>query len=104
MSTDHLADAPGRLAEHAGHFGILLARWEQRGTAVDAAAAVRAGHEAIGALDAMLRTLYTARGRLLRELHQDENETAARVDATLATQRAERAYAHTREAEGGEHP
>lgn len=79
-----LADAPGSLQEHAGHLGVLLAQWSYRSEARDQAAAIRAGGEAVGVIDIMLRELYDARARLVTERRQDQEQGAARADAMLA--------------------
>lgn len=82
-----LADAPGSLAEHAGHLGVLLAQWEYRNEARDGAAAIRAGGEAVAVMDRMLRELYDARAALVAERRRDADERVARVDAMLAAAR-----------------
>jgi hypothetical protein len=48
------------------------------------AAAVKGGHDAVKAIDALTRQLYTLRDQLVGELRQDEDLRAARVDAMLA--------------------
>ena len=48
------------------------------------AAAIKAGHAAIDAIDELTRQLYALRGQLLGELRQDSDIRAARVDAMLA--------------------
>ena len=53
------------------------------------AQAVRAGHEAIGAIDELTRQLCRLREQLVGELRQDEDLRAARVDAMLARRRHE---------------
>ncbi|MEV4511357.1 hypothetical protein AB0K00_20570 [Dactylosporangium sp. NPDC049525] len=67
-------------------------------------ARVRAGHDAITAIDTALRALYDARAALVTEIHADNVERAARVDELLARVRAERfghpdGFAYTREPE-----
>lgn len=54
------------------------------------AGAIKAGHEAIEAIDELARQLYALRDQLIIELRQDEDLRAARVDALLADLRAER--------------
>jgi hypothetical protein len=47
------------------------------------AAAIKAGHKAIKAIDELVRQLYALRSQLVGELRQDEDVRAARVDALL---------------------
>lgn len=56
----------------------------------DSAARVRAGHDAITAIDNAMRALYATREHLVTEIHNDNIERAARVDELLARVRAER--------------
>ena len=53
------------------------------------AAAIKAGHEAVEAIDELTRQLYRLREQLVGELRQDEDLRAARVDAMLARRREE---------------
>ncbi|MEU0560932.1 hypothetical protein [Dactylosporangium sp. NPDC006015] len=53
-------------------------------------ARVRAGHDALTAIDSALRALYDARAALVAEIRRDDVERAARVDELLAQVRAER--------------
>jgi hypothetical protein len=54
------------------------------------AAAIKAGHEAVEAIDELARQLYRLREQLVGELRQDEDLRADRVDAMLARLRQER--------------
>jgi len=54
------------------------------------AEAIRAGHEAIEAIDQLTRQLYMLREQLVGELRRDEDIRADRVDALLAELRAGR--------------
>lgn len=54
------------------------------------AQAVKAGHEAIDAIDRLTRQLYQLREQLAGELRQDSDIRAARADAMLARLRQER--------------
>jgi hypothetical protein len=47
------------------------------------AQAIKAGHEAIEAIDELTRQLYALRSQLIGELRQDEDVRTARVDALL---------------------
>ena len=55
------------------------------------AEAIKAGHEAIEAIDELIRQLHVLRSQLVGELRQDEDVHAARADAMLARLRQERA-------------
>jgi hypothetical protein len=54
------------------------------------AQAIKAGHEAIEAIDELTRQLYALREQLVGELRQDSDVRADRVDAMLARLRQER--------------
>ena len=54
------------------------------------AQAIKAGHEAIEAIDELTRQLYALREQLVSELRQNDDLTAERVDAMLARLREER--------------
>lgn len=56
----------------------------------DTSGRVRAGHDAITAIDTALRALYDARAALVTEIFADNVERAARVDELLAQVKAER--------------
>jgi hypothetical protein len=51
---------------------------------------VKAGHDAIEAIDELIRDLHKLRGQLVTELRADEDMRAARVDAMLTEARARR--------------
>jgi hypothetical protein len=51
------------------------------------AEAIRAGHQAIEAIDELTRKLYTLREQLVSELRQDSDIRGARLDAMLAERR-----------------
>lgn len=48
---------------------------------------VKAGHDAVTQIDEALKTLYAARGALVAQLRRDEDLSALRVDALLASRR-----------------
>lgn len=48
------------------------------------AGAIEGGHEAIKDIDALIRQLHELRGQLQRELREDEDLRAARIDKMLA--------------------
>jgi hypothetical protein len=54
------------------------------------AAAIKAGHQAVEAIDELARQLYRLREQLVGELRRDEDIRADRVDAMLARSRQER--------------
>ena len=54
------------------------------------AQAIKAGHEAIEAIDQLTRQLYALRSQLVDELRQDSDVRGARVDAMLARLQQER--------------
>ena len=83
-----LIDVRARLDDHVDMLGVSLAWWAGRDTARDKAAARRAANTAMAAVDAMLAELHRARARLVSEIRQADDATAARVDALLAQRRA----------------
>jgi hypothetical protein len=80
--TGPLEDIAGRLEDEAGLLGVMLGH---RDEARDKAAAARAGGTAVEVIDGMLGALHRARAVLVAEIRQDQDETAARVDAMLAS-------------------
>lgn len=52
--------------------------------------AIKAGHEAVEAIDELTRQLWRLREQLVGELREDSDIRAARVDAMLAERRQER--------------
>ena len=54
------------------------------------AEAVKAGHQAIKAIDDLIGQLHALRSQLVGELRQDEDLRAGHVDAMLARRRQER--------------
>jgi len=65
-----MSDLTASLRDRTGMLCAALMQWADLGTSRDEAAARRAGHNAIDAIDALLRDLYVLRGRLAREIHQ----------------------------------
>jgi hypothetical protein len=61
------------LHDQLGVLGVALAQWDEREAAANKAAARHAGAEAVNAIDAILRQLYLLRGRLVREIRQDDD-------------------------------
>jgi hypothetical protein len=79
-----LDDVAGALEDEADLLGISLAQWAYRDEAADRAAARRAANTAMDTIDGMLRRLHAARARLVTEIRQADDATAARVDELLA--------------------
>jgi hypothetical protein len=94
----------GGIEDAAGLLALRIAEWHDFGYATPpapdcklipplgerSAEAIRAGHGAIGAIDELIRDLYSLRGQLVSELRADEDARAVRVDAMLAKARARR--------------
>lgn len=70
------------LRDNAENLGVWIAIWEARRE--PDAHARRCAADAVDAIDAMLRDLYTIRQLLISEVQQADRATAARVDALLA--------------------
>jgi hypothetical protein len=76
-------------SQQVGVADAALTRWytqQDSGTGNS----VPAGTEAVAAIDAAMRSLWEARGRLTGDLRVEENARARRVDAMLAERRGER--------------
>lgn len=98
-------DIAAGLAELAGLINFRVGAWHDFGYATPpapeckaipplgerSAEAIRAGHLAIEAIDELTGKLDALRAQLARELRQDEDIRAVRVDAMLAGHRARRA-------------
>lgn len=85
------------LEELAGLIGVRVGAWnhfeypEKTPAAGEHSAdAVKAGHGAVEAIDALQRKLYRLREQLIGELRSDEDAHGVRVDAMLAEARARR--------------
>lgn len=74
-----MSDLMTSMGERTSVLGAALAQWADRGTAKDKAAARRAGHTAVDAIDALLRDLFVLRGRLVQELRQADDTLRHRV-------------------------
>jgi len=74
-----MSDLTASLRDHTGILCAALMQWADLGTSRDKAAARRAGHNAIDAIDALLRDLYVLRGRLAREIHQTDDAARSPV-------------------------
>jgi hypothetical protein len=79
------SQAAGRLENLAGVLGSALTRWAERDRDGGANAdQVRAGSEAMAAIDDAMAELHRVRGRLVAERRADFDATMARTDAMLA--------------------
>jgi hypothetical protein len=95
MTTPDLSDGIGELA---GLINIRVGEWHDFGyenppspeckaippLGERTAAAITGGHEAIEAIDELLRQLYALRAQLVSELRRDEDIRAERIDRMLA--------------------
>lgn len=68
-----MSDSITSLRDRTSALDEALVQWADRDTARDNVAARRAGRAAVDAIDALLRELFTLRGRLVREIrHADD--------------------------------
>jgi hypothetical protein len=74
-----MSDPTASLQDRADALCAALIQWADGDTAPDKAAASRAGSAAIDAIDALLRDLYTLRGRLVRQVRQIDTAARHRV-------------------------
>ena len=80
-----IGDYTGRLGDE-GHNGVLavaLAQWMARDDSKADVGARKAANTAMDAIDAMLRELHQLRARLVGEIRESDDATAARVDEML---------------------
>ncbi len=81
-----ILDYTSRLGDD-GHLGVLavaLARWAARDETKADPHARRAANRAVDAIDALRAGLYELRSRLITEIRESDDQTAARVDELLA--------------------
>ena len=74
-----MSDPMTSLRDRTSVLGAAIARWAERDTVQDKAAAKRAGNTAVDAIDALLRDLYLLRGRLVQEIRQATDAAPSRV-------------------------
>ncbi len=81
-----ILDYTGRLGDegHNGVLGVALVQWAARDDSRADPHARRAANDALDSVDAMLAGLYELRSRLITEIRESDDQTAARVDALLA--------------------
>lgn len=80
-------DVYAKLEDPMGVLSVALVQWEDRDDTKAQPEVRRAANTAMDAIDAMLRDLYAMRARLVGEIHEADDATAARVDAMLASSR-----------------
>lgn len=91
MTSGQPYDAYARLEAPAAVLGYALAKWETRDDTKPQPEVRQAANTAMNAIDGMLGDLHAMRSRLIGEIRQADDATAARVDAMLARCREERA-------------
>ena len=80
-------DVYAKLEDLMGVLSIALGQWERRDETRPQPEVRRAANKAVDAIDAMLGELYALRSRLLDEMRDSDDATAARGDALLAMSR-----------------
>jgi hypothetical protein len=81
-------DVHARLEDPMGVLAIALAQWETRDDSKPQPEVRRAANTAMDTIDAMLRDLHAMRSRLVGEIRQADDASAARADAMLAKARS----------------
>jgi hypothetical protein len=81
-----IGDYTGRLGDEGrnGVLAVALAQWMARDDSKADVGASQAANTAMDEIDAMLRELHQLRARLVGEIRESDDATAARVDAMLA--------------------
>ncbi len=74
-----MSDLAASLRDRTGVLCEALAHWADPGTCRDQAAARRAGHNALDAIDALLRDLYVLRGRLAQDIRHTDDAARSRA-------------------------
>jgi len=77
-------DVYAKLEDPTGVLAVALGQWEDRDDSKAQPEVRRAANTAMDAIDGMLRDLHAMRSRLVGEIRQADDATAARVDALLA--------------------
>lgn len=72
-----------KLRGHVETLGVSLTLWGRRDDTKAQPAVRGAANTAMDAVDELLRELHTLRNRLVSEIRQSDDATAARVDALL---------------------
>lgn len=81
-------DIHAKLEDPTGVLSVALAQWAGRDDTKAQPEVRRAANTAMDAIDAMVRDLYAMRSRLMAEMRDSDDATAARVDALLAKTRS----------------
>jgi hypothetical protein len=81
-------DVHARLEDPMCVLAIALAQWETRDDGKAQPEVRRAANTAMDTIDAMLRDLHAMRSRLVGEIRQADDASAARADAMLAKARS----------------
>jgi len=77
-------DVHAKLDDPTGVLAIALGQWEDRDDSKPQPDVRRAANTAMDAIDRMLRELHAMRSRLVGEIRQADDASAARADALLA--------------------
>jgi hypothetical protein len=80
-------DVYAKLEDPMGVLSVALGQWERRDDTRAQPETRRAANKAMDAIDGMLADLYAMRSRLVGEIRQADDATAARVDALLAVRK-----------------
>ena len=83
-------DVYAKLEDPMGVLSIALVQWEERDAPRPQPAVRQAANMAVDTIDAMMAELYKMRSRLIGEIRDADDATAARVDAMLDRIRSER--------------
>ncbi len=81
-------DVHAKLEDPMGVLAVALAQWEARDDSKAQPEVRRAANTAMDTIDAMLRDLHAMRSRLVGEIRQADDASAARADAMLAKARS----------------
>jgi len=84
-------DVHAKLEDPMGVLAIALGQWEDRDDSKAQPEVRRAANTAMDAIDGMLHRLHAMRSRLVGEIRQADDASAARVDSMLAESRAKKA-------------
>jgi hypothetical protein len=84
MTDDRIPYDTGALEDYLGVAAVGLAQWETRDDTRAQSHIRHAANDAMDAIDTMLRELHQMRSRLVNEMRDSDDATAARVDRLLA--------------------
>jgi hypothetical protein len=80
-------DVYAKLEDPMGVLSVALGQWERRDETRPQPEVRRAANTAMDAIDGMLADLHAMRARLIDEIRDGDDATAARVDAMLAARK-----------------